>query len=170
MPRSCPSRNSLLTCAKKSGRRTLVVSREHGGWVILLDTTVLVYAVGADHPLAEPARDIIRQIQRGSLRAHTTPEVIQEFAHVRAKYRDRTDATEVASAYATLLAPLVPVMSHHLAAGLDLWKQHEKIGAFDSVLAAVARAHDAELISADRAFADVPLLRWRDLNSFTPPG
>lgn len=132
--------------------------------MILLDTTVLVYAVGQEHPLATPARAVMERIRSGHLRAHTTPEVIQEFAHVRARRRSREDATQLARAFATLLSPLHATEQHHLEAGLDLWSRVPGIGSFDAVLAAVAIALDAELVSADRAFAEVPGLRWRMLS------
>ena len=131
--------------------------------MILLDTTVLVYAVGEDHPLAESARALMDQIRTGALRAHTTPEVIQEFAHVRARRRTRQDATTLARAFSTLLSPLQLVGPQHLEAGLSLWSATPALGAFDSVLAALALSLDAELVSADRAFADVPGLRWQPL-------
>lgn len=133
--------------------------------MILLDTTVLVYAVGADHPLQAPARGVIAAARDGLLRANTTPEVIQEFAHVRARRRDREDAAELAGAYAALLSPLQVVTPSHLSAGLTLWRRHERLGAFDSILAALALAMDVGLVSADRAFADVPGLRWHDLSN-----
>jgi uncharacterized protein len=47
--------------------------------VILLDTTVLVYAKGEDHPLHDPCRDLIAAIADRRLDATTTVEVIQEF-------------------------------------------------------------------------------------------
>lgn len=131
--------------------------------MILLDTTVLVYSVGADHPLAESARALMDQVRTGALRAHTTPEVIQEFAHVRARRRSRADALVLSRAFSTVLSPLQPVGPQHLEAGLALWSTTPSLGAFDSVLAALALSLDAELISADRAFADVPGLRWRPL-------
>jgi len=131
--------------------------------MILLDTTVLVYAVGLDHPLAEPARTIIERVRVGDLRAHTTPEVIQEFAHVRARRRSRDEAAELARAYAALLSPLHVTEQHHLEEGLRLWSRTPGLGCFDAVLAAVAISLDAELISADTAFAQVPGLRWRML-------
>ncbi len=131
--------------------------------MILLDTTVLVYAVGEPHPLQEAARGVLGAARDGRLRAHTTPEVIQEFAHVRARRRSRADAADIAEAYAALLAPLQAVTSQHLAAGLDLWREHDGVGSFDAVLAAVALAVDATLVSADRAFGSIPGLRWHDL-------
>lgn len=134
--------------------------------MILLDTTVLVYAVGDDHPLAETARKLMTDVRTGTLRAHTTPEVIQEFAHVRARRRAREDAVELAGAFSALLGPLQVVTAQHLSAGLELWAEHPGIGSFDSVLAAVAISLDADLVSADTGFATVTGLRWRPLSDF----
>ena len=125
--------------------------------MIVLDTTVLVYAKGADHPLREPCRGLLRAVERGSLTATTTAEAIQEFAHVRAKRRGRSDAADLASAYVDLLAPLLVIEEEDVRAGLRLFELHPELGCFDAVLAAGALAADAEaLVSADRAFASVP--------------
>ena len=131
--------------------------------MILLDTTVLVYAVGGEHPLAAPARQLIADMREGLLKAHTTPEVIQKFAHVRARRRSREDAEALATAFATACAPLQVITGQHLEAGLRLWRDQGPLSSFDAVLAALAISLDAELISADRAFASIPQLRWRDL-------
>lgn len=122
--------------------------------MILLDTTVLVYAVGGEHPYRDPSRELVEAIESGAVRATTTVEVIQEFAHVRARRRGRADARRVAAAYSELLAPLRTTTEAHLRAGLELWGHHNKLGAFDAVLAAVARdVGAASLVSSDRAFA-----------------
>lgn len=60
--------------------------------MIVLDTTVLVYAKGAEHPLRDPCRDLVAAIADERIAATTTAEVIQEFVHVRARRRDRSDA------------------------------------------------------------------------------
>ena len=133
--------------------------------MILLDTTVLVYAVGDDHPLTGAARSLMSDVRSGAVRAHTTPEVIQEFAHVRARRRSRADAVELAGAFADLLGPLQVVTAQHLATGLDLWSEYSSIGSFDAVLAAVAISLDAELSSADAGFATVQGLRWKPLSA-----
>ena len=67
--------------------------------MILLDTTVLSYAVGADHPLREPCRRLLRAHGNGHIEATTTIEVIQEFVHVRARRRSRPDAVALARHY-----------------------------------------------------------------------
>ena len=126
--------------------------------MIVLDTTVLVYALGGDHPLAEPARSVVQEIASGRLRATTTVEVIQEFVHVRARRRSRDDAADLGRRFATLLAPLLSARAHgNSMLGCGYFETSERLGAFDAVLAASAMAHGATaLVSADAAFAGVP--------------
>lgn len=130
--------------------------------MIVLDTSVLVYAVGGEHPLREPSRRIVRAVEAGELHAQTTTFVIQEFLHVSSRRRNRAEAARLAREYATMLGPLLPHEESHVADAIDLYEQHDRLGAFDAFLAAAARAASATLISADRAFADVPELRWVD--------
>ncbi len=131
--------------------------------MIVLDTTVLVYAVGADHALREPCRRLVQAIIDRRVEATTTPEVIQEFVLVRARRRERGDAADMGRDYARILAPLLTIGEVELALGLQLFEDHPELGAFDAVLAASARASRADgLVSADRAFRDVKDLRWVD--------
>lgn len=128
--------------------------------MIVLDTTVLVYAKGADHPLRGPCRKLIEAVAEGRIEATTTVEAIQEFVHVRSRRRGRTDAAELGRDYAALLSPLLAVSSENLERGLRLFEENERIGAFDAVLAAAAIAAGAEaLVSADEDFGQVADLR-----------
>jgi uncharacterized protein len=130
--------------------------------VILVDTTVLTYAVGVEHPLREPCRRLLRAHGDGRIEAATTIEVIQEFVHVRARRRSRPDAVALARHYVAAL-PLLATRAEDLDLGLDLFEQQTSLGAFDSLLAAVALNQRVEaLVSADRAFAEVPEFSWVD--------
>jgi hypothetical protein len=125
--------------------------------VIVFDTTVLVYAVGGEHRFRDPCRELVRAVQDGEVTATTTVEVIQEFAHVRARRRGRTDAAELAADYLELLSPLLIVDEPDLRVGLRLFADHGRLGSFDAVLAAAARAAGADtLVSADKAFSTLP--------------
>jgi len=125
--------------------------------MIVLDTTVLVYAKGTDHPLRDPCRELIASISDGRIDATTTPEVIQEFVHVRARRRERTDAARLGRDYAELLSPLLSVTFESLQRGMVLFETTPRLGAFDAVLAAASAAAGATaLVSADSAFADLP--------------
>ena len=128
--------------------------------MIVLDTTVLVYAVGADHQLREPCELLIRAIADGSILATTTTEVIQEFTHVRARRRDRKDAAALARDYIELLSPLLIVEETDLREGLRLFEEGRGFGSFDAVLAAAAYAAGAEaLVSADAGFSGISAIR-----------
>lgn len=134
--------------------------------MIVLDTTVLVYAAGAEQPLRKPAQALVRAVGDGLLGATTTPEVIQELVHVRARRRDRRDAARLGASYATLLRPLLVVGEAELELGLRLVERVPGLGAFDCVLAAAALERGAEaLVSADRALDAVRGLRFVALGS-----
>lgn len=122
---------------------------------------MLVYAVGADHPLRGPCRAIVKAA--GTLGATTTVEVIQEFVHVRARRRSRADACEIGAAYVELLSPLLAPGRAELEEGLRLYRSDERLDAFDAVLAAAARQAGASTIfSADSAFAGIERLTHVD--------
>ncbi len=122
--------------------------------MILLDTTVLVYAKGSDHPLRSPCRELIAAIADGKIEASTTVEVIQELVHVRARRRNRSDAAALGRDYAELLSPLLTITADDLTTGLGLFERNDSLGAFDAVLAACAARTEARaLVSADTAFA-----------------
>jgi uncharacterized protein len=126
--------------------------------MIVLDTTVLVYAKGADHPLREPCRRLVEAVAAGEIEATTSVEAIQEFVHVRARRRDRGDAAKLGGDYVELLSPLLDVSAEHLRQGLALFEEVDALGAFDTVLAAAAVGEGATLVSADGSFAKVHAL------------
>ncbi len=126
--------------------------------MIVLDTTVLVYAVGSEHPFRGPCRDLVAAIAGGRVRATTTVEVLQEFTHVRARRRGRKDAAALARDYLDVLSPLVVIGEDDVQEGLRLYARSDRLGAFDAVLAATAgRASAVAIVSADGAFADAEL-------------
>lgn len=127
--------------------------------MIVLDTTVLLYAKGADHPLRDPARRVIAAVADGELEATTTVEVIQEFVHVRARRRGRADAVALGKDYVDLLSPLLAVTVEQVHRGLEIFMRCERLGAFDALLAAATLSVGADaLVSADAAFGTVPAL------------
>lgn len=131
--------------------------------MIVLDTTVLIYAVGTAHPYAEPSRRLLDAVVAGQASATTTVEVIQEFAHVRSRRRGRPDAAALARDYARTLAPLLVVDEATLERALRLFERHDRLGAFDALLGAAALEAGAEaLVSADSAFAGIRGLRHVD--------
>jgi predicted nucleic acid-binding protein len=130
--------------------------------LIVLDTTVLVYAVGGAHPLREPSQRLIKVVREHGVAVTTTAHVIEEFVHVRTRRFGRAKAAATGRDYAALLAPLLAVAADDVDHGLGLYERHERLGSFDAVLAATTLRAGHTLVSADRAFADVPGLRHVD--------
>jgi predicted nucleic acid-binding protein len=125
--------------------------------VIVLDTTILVYAKGVEHPLRGPCRELIGAIAKGDVQATTSVEAIQEFVHVRARRRGRDDAAVLGRDYAELLSPLLVVDGEGLRNGLALFERAPSLGAFDAVLAAAAiLAGASAMVSADTGFGEIP--------------
>jgi uncharacterized protein len=131
--------------------------------LIVLDTTVLIYAAGTEHPLKAPCEHALEAVANGAIRATTIAGVLQEFASVWARHRPRKDASARALDYLAMLVPLQRVDEEDLEAGLRLYEENADLGSFDAVLAAVALNRDADaLVSADRAFASVRGLPYVD--------
>lgn len=134
--------------------------------MLIFDTAVLMYASGEPHPLRDNAVRLFRDVVEGRAAAATTPEVLQEYAHVRARRRSRQDALAQVEHFTRILSPLTVVTPRDVLDGLALWVATPSLGAFDSVLAAVALRTDTSLVSSDKAFAQVPGLDWVDLATY----
>ena len=133
--------------------------------MILVDTTVLVYTLGADHRLRAPCRALLELVRDGHVRAHATVGVVQEFTHVRSRRHSRDEAVARARQYALGFAPLVQPGEDDLSEGLDIFETTAGLGPFDAVLATVALRRHWALVSADQSFGDVVGLRHLDPSS-----
>lgn len=125
--------------------------------MIVVDTSILVYAVGMDHPHADPSRRLFDAVTAGRVAATTIVEAVQEFAHAFARRRPRAEAASHARRYARVLSPLLETDAAQLDLALDLLERYEAVDAFDALLAAAAMTSDAEaLVSADTGFSSIP--------------
>jgi len=127
--------------------------------VILLDTTCLVYAVGGDHERRDPCLTLLTAIAEQRVIARTTTQVIAEFAHVRGRRRDRSEASSLAEDYIALLGPLETVGESDISEALRIWQATPGVGTFDALLLAVAARLDVDaLVTEDRALGAVGLV------------
>jgi uncharacterized protein len=129
--------------------------------VLVVDATVLVYAVGAYDDLREPCRALLGHVAAGRVAATTTPEVIHRFVGIRAARWGEGDAVALGRACAELLSPLAVATEEHLWAALTLYDGTEGLLPDEALLAAVAASRDATLVSAHRVFASLGRPGWR---------
>lgn len=107
--------------------------------------------MGSDHPLREPCRAIVRLARAGKLDGVASPDLIQEFVHLRARRTgDRVGACEMARDVA-LLCRFDDLTERDAIAALDLFVRHDRLTARDASFAAFAlnRGVDA-ILSVDR--------------------
>ena len=124
--------------------------------IVFVDTAVLAYAIGGDHPLRAPCRAIVAAAGAGSLELHASVEMVQELLFHRLRVSDRITAVRQARD-ASRLCVLHDFDAEVLHRMLELTAAHESIGGRDAVHAATALvAGIAGMMTPDRAFDRIP--------------
>jgi uncharacterized protein len=130
---------------------------------VFVDTAIIMYAAGGDHPLREPSRRVLRAIASGVVAGLTSAEVIQEILH-RFLGRGETDTGAAMARNALeLFAPVIPITHSVMARMPDLAREHPGLAARDLVHVATCREVGITvLVSPDRGFDDVAGLQRVD--------
>lgn len=134
--------------------------------MILLDTNVLVYALGGSHALQQPSEALLERVRDGEVPGGTIEAVYLEFLYAFSRRRSRAAAAAASRAYLEIVGPPLQVAESDLALAIALYERHARLEPVDALLAAVALRGEVEaLVTADRAFADVPGLLALDPRS-----
>jgi uncharacterized protein len=132
-----------------------------------VDSAVLMYAAGADHPLRAPCQRIIQRIQDGDLDGVTSAEVVQEIVHRYLSIRRPDLARRIASDTLDLFAPVLPITHGCVRRLPDLVGRYPALQARDLMHVATC-VHEGitEIISPDRGFDEVAEVRRVDPVAF----
>lgn len=133
-----------------------------------LDTAIFMHSVGREHPLREPCRAVLRQVQVGALDATTSVEVVQEIHH---RYRSirRSDVGEaLASEVMNTFAPVLPVTHAVMRRVAVLAERYPQLDTRDLVHVATCIVEGIEtIISPDAGLDQVTEIRRIDPREFT---
>jgi predicted nucleic acid-binding protein len=132
-----------------------------------IDTAVIMYAAGGEHPLRDPSRRVLSRIGNGELDGVTSAEVIQEILHrfIRVRRSDvgQAQATEAMDFF----APVLPITHAVMRRVPDLAARYPDLDARDLVhLATCIHEGITVIISPDRGFDQVAELRRVDPIAF----
>jgi predicted nucleic acid-binding protein len=135
---------------------------------LFIDSAVIMYAAGAEHPMREPCRRIIDAVADGRMSGVTSTEVIQEILHRHLSQRRPEIGRAQAQDALDLFAPVLPI-SHALMRRLPgLTERYPSLQARDLVHVATC-IHEGitEIISPDKAFDQVAEVKRIDPLAFT---
>jgi uncharacterized protein len=128
--------------------------------VIFVDTNVLMYAAGGDHPLQRPCREIVEGIGDRSIAATTSVEVIQEIVHRFLSTGAAEGGLALTERTMDLLAPVLPITHALMRRVPDLARRYPDLSARDVIHVATC-IHEGivEILSTDRGFDAVREVR-----------
>lgn len=134
---------------------------------VFVDSAVLMYAAGREHPLRSPSLRFLEQVANGSIQAITSVEVVQEILHRYISLRRPDLATIVAKDAQDMFAPVVPITHTLMRRVPGLADKYPHLQARDLVHVATC-IHEGvtEIVSPDRAFDQVSELRRIDPTDF----
>lgn len=128
--------------------------------MIFVDTNVLMYAAGGEHPLQRPCRLVVDAIGARSIEATTSVEVIQEILHRYLAIGRAAGGLALAEETLDLFAPVLPLTHALMRRVPDLARRYPGLAARDALhLATCIHEGIAEIVSTDRGFDAVSEVR-----------
>lgn len=130
----------------------------------LIDTNIIMYALGRDHPLRERCREILLKITYGEIEASIDTEVFQELLYVYSSRGERKKALKVVEDMLILFPNPYVIRKEEVRRAKDLMKKYNTLAARDAIHCAVAINYElAGIISADRDIESV-----KEIHFFKP--
>lgn len=131
---------------------------------VFVDTGVIMYAAGRDHPLRDPSRRTLRSIVDGELDGVTSAEVIQEILHRFSARSEPGIGARMGRHALDVFAPVLPVTDAVMRRMPDLVEAYPQLSARDLVHVATCLEEGIDaIVSPDRGFDRVDVLHRIDL-------
>lgn len=126
----------------------------------LVDTNILMYAVGTDHPLKKPCLEILKKISCDEIVAVTDTEVFQEIAYRYWSQRKWSIAVQVLNDYRSLFREIYPIEKRQLDSYYSLLTDYDFLSPRDAIHIAVMKSHQlTQILTTDHDFQRLPFLK-----------
>ena len=136
-----------------------------------LDSNVLMYCFGSDHPMKGPCKKLIDLIGRGEIVVVTDTEVLQEILHRFFSIKKQGLALELYQATVAICRTVLPVTLADTDMAKDILLKNANINVRDAIHAALMFNNGLEnILSADRHFDDIEGIDRVDPLKFPFPG
>lgn len=128
-----------------------------------LDTNIVMYAVGGEHPYKGPCAEILLRAGRGEVELDTDVEVVQEILYRYARLGRRTEGLQVASKLMEAVRTVLPVTDADIRMAIALMEEHQRLSPRDAIHAAVMLNNRlSEILSVDPDFDGIKEVRRVD--------
>jgi uncharacterized protein len=114
--------------------------------VILVDTNVIMYAAGAEHPHKRPSVALLERIARGEIEATIDAEALQEILHRYRAIGRWEDGRRVFDLARRVFRTVVPVTAEMLDRARRILDTDRRIMARDALHAAVVMSERLEAV------------------------
>lgn len=126
---------------------------------VFVDTSVVMYAAGAEHEHRSACRQVLSRIADGDLDAVVSTEVVQEILHRFARGR-REIGESMARGVVDLFGELVSIDHETVVGAMAYYAAHPALSARDALHVATCRQHGIDqIVSVDEGFDAVPEVR-----------
>lgn len=125
--------------------------------MILVDSNILMYAAGGDHPHKAPCIRFLNQVADGEIDAAIDAELLQEVLHRYTSLNRWSDGSLVYARARILFPEVLPITSSVMDAARDLIDRIRPLTARDAVHAAVCQVYQLDgICSYDTDFDRIP--------------
>ena len=119
----------------------------------LLDTNIVIYALGGEHPYRDPCRAVINQLEGRHHDYAVSAEMLQEVLSVFWNKRDLKTGIEAVNKLLAVFPSPIPITGVEVALAMRLIASGEKTGRVPEMLDRAADALEAESRNLANAFS-----------------
>jgi hypothetical protein len=124
--------------------------------MILVDSNVLIYAAGTDHPNKEPSVNFLEKASRGAIDAVVDAEVLQEILHRYRAILRWSNGQQVYDLSRRIFPIVIPITAEILDRARGLLDAYDQLKARVALHAAVVLTQDLDAIcSYDHDFDQI---------------
>jgi len=125
--------------------------------VILVDSNIPMYLVGADHPHKNDAQRLVERCLLDGQRLVTDAEVLLEILHRYVAIRRRDAIQPTLEVLLEVTDEVLPITAEAVLRAREIVLAHDRLSARDAVHLAVMEAHGIDrVLSFDRGFDGYP--------------
>lgn len=119
----------------------------------LIDTNIILYSLGREHPLREPCRKLIARIASGEIAANIDIEVLQEILYVYTYRNERAKGIAVCRYLLDIFPNPFSVTKNDISATISFMDKYPSLVSRDAIHAAVVLNNKLKgIISEDSDF------------------